>query len=135
MNHHFPYFGWVNLDTHASYNFKAPRITEDAGKKTEVPFPTTAIVKPEGDTATVNVCRQTTYVRFGTLASNGRLDLSVEADNLAPGAVLVVSWASGERKCDVFVNLGTGLTLILLGTASERVMKQLVWDGETFLAL
>ena len=135
MSHHFPYFGWVNLLTGASYNFKAPRITEDAGKKTEIPFPTAAIVKPEGDTATVSVCRQTTYVRFGRLNANGRLNLSVEADNLAPGALLTVSWASGETKCDVIVNLGAGLTLILLGTALERVTKQLVWDGEGFLAL
>ena len=74
-------------------------------------------------------------MRFGRLNANGRLNLSVEADNLAPGAWLNVSWASGETKCDVIVNLGAGLTLILLGTASERVTKQLVWDGEGFLAL
>lgn len=115
----------------------APDIDDDADKKVEVIFPTSEAVTPSisSNKATVKVRRQKTIVKLGSLSAATELDLEPEAENLNVGAVVIVSWTSDGTARNITVKVGADTVATLSGTASTKVTKQLVWDGESFLAV
>ena len=120
----------INTENNASYNFVAPSIPEDADKKTEVMFPTAEVVSPtiSSNKADAPVRRQKTIVKLGTLSAATTLTLAPEPANLNVGAMVAVNWTSdGTARADTVATLS--------GTASTKVTKQLMWDGESFLAV
>lgn len=127
----------INMKNNASYNFMAPDIDDDADQKVEVIFPTSEAVTPSisSNKAAVKVRRQKTIVKLGSLSAATELDLEPEAANLNVGAVVIVSWTSDGTARNITVKVGTDTVATLSGTASTKVTKQLVWDGESFLAV
>lgn len=127
----------INTENNASYNLVAPSIPEDAGKKVEVVFPTAEAVEPEiiSDKADVPVRREKTIVKCGDLTAGLALTLVPEPANLNVGAVVAVNWTSDSTARDITVKVGDDTVATLAGTASTTVTKQLLWDGEGFLAI
>ena len=127
----------INTENNASYNFVAPSIEEDAGKKLEVVFPTAEAVEPEisSNKAEVPVRREKTIIKLGSLSAATTLTLAPESANLNVGAVVAVSWTSDSTARNITVKVGEDTVATLAGTASAKVTKQLVWDGEGFLAI
>ena len=127
----------INTENNASYNFVAPSIEEDAGKKVEVVFPTAEAVEPEisSNKAEVPVRREKTIIKLGSLSAATTLTLAPESANLNVGAVVAVSWTSDSTARNITVKVGEDTVATLTGTASTNVTKQLVWDGEGFLAI
>ena len=127
----------INMKNNASYNFMAPDIEDDVDKKVEVIFPTGEAVTPSisSNKAKVKVRRQITSIKLGTLSAATELDLEPEPANLNVGAVLIVSWTSDGTARNITVKVGDDTVATLAGTASTKVNKQLVWDGESFLAI
>lgn len=127
----------INTENNASYNFKAPSIPEDGDKKTETVFPTAEVVNPtiSSNKADVPVRRQKTIVKLGTLSAATTLNLAPEPANLNVGAMVAVHWTSDGTARAITVKVGTDTVATLSGTASTKVTKQLMWDGESFLAV
>lgn len=127
----------INTENNASYNFVAPSIPEDADKKTEVMFPTAEVVSPtiSSNKADAPVRRQKTIVKLGTLSAATTLTLIPEPANLNVGAMVAVNWTSDGTARAITVKVGTDTVATLSGTASTMVTKQLMWDGESFLAV
>jgi len=127
----------INTENNASYNFVAPSIPEDADKKTEVMFPTAEVVSPtiSSNKADAPVRRQKTIVKLGTLSAATTLTLIPEPANLNVGAMVAVNWTSDGTSRAITVKVGTDTVATLSGTASTMVTKQLMWDGESFLAV
>lgn len=127
----------INKKHNSSYNFVAPDIEDDADKKVEPVFPTSEVVTPSisSNTATAPVRRQKTIINLGSLSAATALTLAPEPKNLNIGAVVLVSWTSDGTARNITVKVGNDTVATLAGTASTKVTKQLVWDGETFLAI
>lgn len=127
----------INMKNNASYNFVAPDIDDDADKKIEPVFPTSEAATPaiSSNEATVKARRQKTIIKLGTLSAATTVKLEPEAKNLNVGAVVIVSWTSDGTARNITVKVGSDTVATLAGTASTQVNKQLVWDGETFLAI
>lgn len=127
----------INTENNASYNFVAPSIPEDGDKKTEVMFPTAEVVSPtiSSNKADAPVRRQKTIVKLGTLSAATTLTLIPEPANLNVGAMVAVNWTSDGTARAITVKVGTDTVATLSGTASTNVTKQLMWDGESFLAV
>ena len=127
----------INTENNASYNLVAPSIPEDAGKKVEVVFPTAEAVKLEiiSDEAEVPVRREKTIVKLGSRSTKTTLTLVPEPANLNVGAVVVVNWTSDSTARDISVKVGDNRVALLAGTPSTTVTKQLLWDGEGFIAI
>ncbi len=127
----------INTENNASYNYVAPSIPEDADKKVEVVFPTAEAVEPEisSNKAEVPVRREKTIVKLGSRSAATTLTLVPEPDNLNVGAVVAVNWTSDSTARDITVKVGDDTVATLAGTASTTVTKQLLWDGEGFIAI
>lgn len=127
----------INLENNASYNFKAPSINDDAGKKIEPVFPTSEKVSPviTSNKANAAVRRAVTVIDLGSVAAAQELTLEPETANLNIGALVVVSWTSDTTARAVTVKVGTDTVATLAGTISAKVNKQLLWDGSGFLAI
>lgn len=127
----------INTENNASYNFVAPCIPEDADKKVEVVFPTAEAVEPEisSNKAEVPVRREKTIVKLGSRSAATTLTLVPEPANLNVGAVVAVNWTSDSTARDITVKVGDDTVATLAGTASTTVTKQLLWDGEGFIAI
>lgn len=152
----------INTKNNASYNLVAPSIPEDAGKKVELIFPTVETVNLEPDdngVCQLTVNRQTTIVKFGVLEEGVELDVSVaqkeykespdandasnvqemiinpQKTNLNIGANVIVAWTSGENASDIAIFMDGERICVLPGEAQTASVKQLIWDGEGFLAI
>lgn len=127
----------INTENNASYNLVAPSIPEDADKKVEVVFPTAEAVEPEisSNKAEVPVRREKTIVKLGSRSAATTLTLVPEPANLNVGAVVAVNWTSDSTARDITVKVGDDTVATLAGTASTTVTKQLLWDGEGFIAI
>lgn len=127
----------INTENNASYNLVAPSIPEDADKKVEVVFPTAEAVESEisSNKAEVPVRREKTIVKMGSVSAATELTLTPEPANLNVGAVVAVNWTSDSTARDITVKVGGDTVATLAGTASTTVTKQLLWDGEGFLAI
>lgn len=127
----------INTENNASYDLVAPSIPEDADKKVEVVFPTAEAVEPEiiSDKAEVPVRREKTIVKLGSRSAATTLTLVPEPANLNVGALVAVNWTSDSTARDITVKVGDDTVATLAGTASTTVTKQLLWDGEGFLAI
>jgi len=127
----------INTENNASYNFVAPSIDDDADKKVEVVFPTAEAVEPEisSNKAEVPVRREKTIVKLGSRSAATTLTLVPEPANLNVGAVVAVNWTSDSTARDITVKVGGDTVATLAGTASTTVTKQLLWDGEGFIAI
>lgn len=127
----------INKENNASYGMVAPYIEDDAGKKTEMVFPTAEAVSVTltANAASVAVRRDTTIVKLGTLAAAATVTLVPEPKNLNIGSKVMVNWTSDSTGRNVSVKVGNDTIATLTGTASTTVTKQLVWDGNTFIVL
>lgn len=127
----------INSKKGATYHMEAPEIEADHGKTVKTVFPVYEAVTPtiSSNKATVAVNRQTTIVKCGTLSAGLTLTLAPEASNLNVGAKVVVVWTSDGTARNVTVKVGEDTVATLSGTASTKVVKQLMWDGEGLLAL
>ena len=127
----------INTENNASYNLVAPSIPEDADKKVEVVFPTAEAVEPEisSNKAEMPVRREKTIVKLGSRSAATTLTLVPEPANLNVGAVVAVNWTSDSTARDITVKVGEDTVATLAGTASTTVTKQLLWDGEGFIAI
>lgn len=138
MDHPFPYGGYVNLETDASYNFVAPCIPEDAGKKIEVVFPTVGIAVLEGSSPyTAHLSRSTTWICIENgLAATARLNLVADTAALAPGTAVMLSVSvSGSSRRSVIVSLNGSEICTMTFPAYVRSLRALVWDGNGFIEM
>lgn len=127
----------INSKNRAAYHMEAPEIDSDQGKAVKVKFPTSEAVSPTvtSNAASVAVNREKTIVKLGTRTAAATLTLVPEADNLNVGAVVAVNWTSDGTARNITVKVGENTVATLSGTASTNVTKQLMWDGEGFLAI
>lgn len=127
----------INSKKGSTYHMEAPEIADDAGKTKKTIFPVYEAVEPtiSSNKATVNVCRQVTIVKCGTLAAGLALTLVPDAANLNVGSVVVVTWTNPSSKVDVTVKVGEDTIATLVGVNSATVSKQLIWDGSGFLTV
>ena len=127
----------INSKNGAAYHMEAPDIDSDQGKAVKVKFPTSEAVSPTvtSNAASVAVNREKTIVKLGTRTAAATLTLVPEADNLNVGAVVAVNWTSDGTARNITVKVGENTVATLSGTASTNVTKQLMWDGEGFLAI
>ena len=128
---------YINKERNSRYAFRAPDIPEDGGKLVEVVFPTAGVneVELESNAAAVTVCRSTEFVKLGTLAAASELTLTPSSD-LKPGDRLFVCWT--EPSTAVGCALKNRATTLVTatnakGSNSAKVVKELVWDGETWI--
>lgn len=127
----------INSKTGATYHMEAPEIAADAGQSVKTVFPVYAAVTPviESNKASVAVNRQKTVVKCGTLSAGLALTLVPDTASLNIGAAVIVTWTNPSSKVDITVKVGSDTVATLVGVNSQTVTKQLVWDGEGFLAL
>ena len=119
----------INKETNASYNFVAPSIAEDAGKKIEPVFPTSELVSGEQGRRTITVKRQMTIVELGIIHSDAEVSLTADPKNLNIGAMAVVTFnTDGEHA--VAIN---GYEVKRMSDTTTAIM--FVWTGETFVPL
>lgn len=128
---------FINKENGSSYSFEAPNIPGDTNKKVKAIFPTAEAVSPtvSANAASVAINRERTIVKLGSLSAATTLTLAPVAANLNVGAVVIVSWTSDSTARNITVKIGKDTVATLAGTASTKVSKQLMWDGETFLAI
>ena len=81
------------------------------------------------------VRREKTIVKLGSVSAATELTLTPEPANLNVGAVVAVNWTSDSTARDITVKVGGDAVATLDGTASATITKQLLWDGECFLAI
>lgn len=127
----------INSKKGAAYHMEAPEIDADQGRTMKTIFPTSEAVSPmvTSNAATVPVNRQNTIVKLGTRTAAATLTLEPEAANLNVGAIVAVNWTSDGTARNITVKVENVTVATLAGTASTNVTKQLMWDGEGFLAL
>lgn len=127
----------INTENNASYNFVAPSIEGDADKKVEMVFPTAEVVEPTvtSNAASAAVRREKIIVKLGTRSAAATLTLVPEPANLNIGAIVAVNWTSDGTARNITVKVGADTVATLAGTASTNVTKQLMWDGNSFLAV
>ena len=127
----------INSKNGAAYHMEAPEIDSDQGKAVKVKFPTSEAVSPTvtSNAASVAINREKTIVKLGTRSAAATLTLVPEADNLNVGAIVAVNWTSDGTARSITVKVGEDTVATLSGTASTNVTKQLMWDGEGFLAI
>lgn len=128
---------WTKRDGRAAYNFVAPEIAEDEGKKVEVVFPTQEKkdVTLASNAASVDVKRTLTFLDLGTVGANATLTAKADS-NLPLGSRVIVTWTSDSTARSITIKTDANTTACTLaGTASEKVTKELIWNGETYLAV
>lgn len=127
----------INSKTGASYHMEAPEISDDAGKSIKTVFPVHEAVDAviSSNKSDVNVRRQTTIVKCGTLNAGLELNLKPDVKNLNIGAIVVICWTSDGTGRDVTVKNDGNALSSFSGTASKKVVKKLMWDGEGFIVL
>lgn len=128
---------YIEKETNASYNFVAPKIEKDAGKKVEVHFPTSEFVEPtlSSNAATVKAERMITIIDLGTLSAAATLTLA-PGESLNIGAKVVVKAASDGTARALTVKQDADTTVATIsGTASTAKVKQFVWTGITWIMI
>ena len=128
---------YIEKETNASYNFVAPKIEKDAGKKVEVPFPTSEFVEPtlSSNAATVKAERMITIIDLGTLSAAATLTLT-PGESLNIGAKVVVKAASDGTARALTVKQDANTTVATVsGTASTAKVKQFVWTGTAWIII
>lgn len=131
--------GFFNEETKATYNFVAPKINKDSWDVTEVPFPTQEVaeVTLSSNVGTYTVERSTTILKLGTLAAASTLVLTA-GGSLKAGDLVVVAWT--EPSTAAGCELKHGETTLQSSSATKggdgaTVVKQLIWEGSTWLVL
>lgn len=128
-----------NHSNGASYGFKAPNIPGDAGKDTEVMFPTFELLKPtlSSNAAKVDVVRTHTAVDLGSDALAAAATLTAApAEDLPNGSRLMVKWLNGSTKYDVTVKKDSADSgIALTGVQSVGVCYELVWLDSKWVLL
>lgn len=128
-----------NHSNGASYGFKAPNIAGDAGKDTQVMFPTFELLKPtlSSNAAAVDVVRTTTAVDLGSTALAAAATLTAKpASDLPAGSRLMVKWVNGATKYDVTVKKDSyDSGVALTGVQSVGVCYELVWLDSKWVLL
>lgn len=131
--------GFYRKETNATYNFVAPSIEEDANKKVEVLFPTTAKVDVElsDNAGEVKVVRHSTIADLGSSSLSNDTTVTLTPDSQLPtGAVVFVKWVNGATKVDIIVKKDSSTTVgTLVGVNGKTVTKQLVWTGSAWLII
>lgn len=126
---------YINKETNASYNFKAPNIPGDADKKVEVFFPTAEAVSPtiSSNKAEVTVNCNMTVVDLGSVSEAPTLTLTPGAD-LNVGAKVVVKVAStAGSSINLTVKKDSSTTVGTVAVASNTtVVKEIVWTGSAW---
>ena len=128
---------WIDKEKNSSYNFKAPKIAADEGKKVEVMFPTVEKVSPtlSSNAATVEVNRDMTVVDLGSLSAAATLTLT-PTDNLGIGAKVVVKATSDGTARNVTLKKDASTTIgTISGTANTTVSKMVIWDGSAWVLI
>ncbi len=124
----------INMNNNASYNFKAPNITEDSDKKVEVVFPTVEKQEPTfSATQAVTIKRQKTILDLGKLTGASTVNLTI-GDDVELGAELTVVAKSDTTARDVTMGtgfLGGGIT----GVISKTFAQHFVYNGVKFVAI
>lgn len=127
----------MNRNQNASYNFKAPEIQEDADKVVETIFPTqeNKAVTLSSNAAEVTVNRSTTFVDLGSEALDAAATLTLTpGKNMQVGDRVLVKWVNIGTKYDVTIKKDASTTIgTLVGVQSKTVVKEVVWDGSTWL--
>lgn len=128
---------WIRKETEASYNFKAPQVSEDENKILETVFPTQENkgVTLDSNAAEVTVQRSLTIVDLGSeaLAAAATLTLTPGSD-MQVGDRVLVKWVNGGTKYDVTIKKDASTTIgTLVGVQSKTVTKEVVWNGSTWL--
>ena len=118
---------YSNRTLNSRYAFRAPSIEADADKETLVPFPTS-----EAKDITMSG-----ILKLGTLAAASELTLTAGAD-LKVGDLVLVAWTEAATAVGCAIKHDT-TTLISAanakGSNGAKVVKQLVWDGSSWLIL
>jgi hypothetical protein len=125
---------YINGNSNASYNFKAPNIAADADKKIEVVFPTQEAQTPTaGATIAVDINRHTTCIDLGELAAAATLNATIGADVERGAIVQVKALSDGTART---VTFGTGFNSpTMAGTISTKKVMTFMYDGTAFLPM
>ena len=123
----------INTENNASYDFVAPSIADDSGKKSKTVFPTAELVKPDISSykADVPVRRQMTIMDLGSISAETTVNLIPEPHNLNVGAIVAIRCkieSTSTTTVDVIVKVGDDT----VATLKDSGTKLLLWDGEGF---
>ena len=128
----------INTENNASYDFVAPSIADDSGKKSKTVFPTAETVHPVADERQVCIVplrRQATVVNLGEVTEGVFLVLVPEPANLNMGAIVAVEFG-GAGAVAVYCcadpdnpNPETDLVCVAQGDEGRTTAVVLVWDG------
>ena len=119
----------VNKTNDASYEFVAPNIAEDAGKKVPMVFPTAERIDKAVHRLTLR--RQLTIVDFGS--EIGVVIINADEANLNIGATLIMrhyNKIDEEQSCKI--HFGDDEIGFVVDPGTESV-KMLVWNGTRLL--
>ena len=118
----------VNKTNDASYEFVAPNIAKDAGKKVPMVFPTAEIDQP-GKFLTLR--RQLTIVDFDT--DIGTVVINADEANLNIGATLIMRhYNKNDDAESCKIRFGDDEIGFVVDPGTESV-KMLVWNGTRLL--
>lgn len=118
----------VNKTNDASYEFVAPNIAEDAGKKVPMVFPTAERIY---NAVKLTLRRQLTIVDFGS--EIGVVNINADEANLNIGATLIIrhyNKTDEEQSCKI--RFGDDEIGFVVDPGTESV-KMLVWNGTRLL--
>lgn len=119
----------VNKTNDASYEFVAPNIAEDAGKKVPMVFPTAECIDKPGKFLTLR--RQLTIVDFG--ADIGVVTINADKANLNIGATLIMRhYNKNDEEQSCKIRFGDDEIGFVVDPGTESV-KMLVWNGTRLL--
>ena len=128
----------INTENNASYDFVAPSIADDSGKKSKTVFPTAETVHPVADerqACIVPLRRQATVVNLGEVTEGVFLVLVPEPANLNMGAIVAVEFGgAGEVAVTCCadpdnLNPETDIVCAAQGDGGRTTAVVLVWDG------
>ena len=126
---------YINKETNASYNFVAPDIQKDAGKKVMLTFPTAELVTPavSDNIAEVTVERSITIIDLGNLAADTDLIITT-GNSIKIGDRMIVKVSCGENNLNVNLQFGEE-TISVEYPAGETVAREFVWTGDAWIAI
>lgn len=119
----------VNKTNDASYEFVAPNIAKDAGKKVPMVFPTAECIDKPGEFLTLR--RQLTIVDFGT--DLRPVNINADEANLNIGATLIMRHHNKNADAESCrIRFGDDEIGFVVDPGTESV-KMLVWNGTRLL--
>lgn len=128
---------YINKTNGASYNYKAPNISDDANSKVVAIFPTfeSQEVTLVSNAATATIKRTETLIDLGDTALTANATLTLTPDtNLPAGAKVRVKFAeSGNIKTVTVKKDADDDGVTLNGMTSRTICRTVMWSGTEWI--